>query len=387
MKVAFVTRFPADPSAPRGGVESVSVVLVRALSALGDLELHVVTTDSNCRRPEISTWEGVTVHRLPRRGWSTLTEAVGVGRRQMRAYLTQLSPDLVHAHDVYGLMVKGLALPRVFTIHGFIYGDTLLSRRKLPPLRALIWKWVETSGWADQPHLVSISPYVRERLGGIARGVIHDIDNPVNDDFFQIERHERRGTIFSAAWIIPRKNTLGLLAGFARLSAMGVKAELRLAGSQSDSDYSRRVREYIRDHDLEGRVKLLGRIDAQAVQQELSQASVFALASLEENSPMGVEEAMAAGVPVVTSNRCGMPYLLRDGESGFLIDPHDPDDIAQRLKELLEDDARRAAMGETSRKIAGDRFQSAVVARRTREVYLRAIHTFGNKNGHGQRRR
>ena len=387
MRVAYVTRFPADPSAPRGGVESVSVVLVRALSALADLEVHVVTTDSNCQQPQISTWEGVTVHRLPRRGWSTLTEAVGAGRRQMKAYLTQLGPDLVHAHDVYGLMVKGLSLPRVFTIHGFIYGDTLVSRRKLPLLRALIWKWVETSGWADQPHVISISPYVRERLRGIARGTIHDIDNPVNDDFFHIERQERKRTIFSAAWIIPRKNTLGLLAGFARLSAMGVDAELRLAGSQSDSDYGRRVQEYIRDHNLEGRVTMLGRIDAQAVRQELAHASVFALASLEENSPMGIEEAMAAGVPVVTSNRCGMPYLVQDGESGYLFDPHDPDDIAQRLEELLQDDARRAAMGKTSRQIAKDRFQSAGVARRTREVYLRAVHTFHNKNGHERRSR
>jgi len=387
MKVALVTRFPAEPAAPRGGVESVSVTLVRALATLGDLELHVVTTDSNCRRPVISTWDGVTVHRLPRSGWSTLTEAVGPGRRRMKAYLAQLDPDVVHAHDVYGLMVKGLPLPRVFTIHGFIHGDTAVSGRKMPGLRSQIWKWVETTGWAEQPHIISISPYVRERLRGAARGVIYDIDNPVDEAFFRVKHRERRGTIFSAAWIIPRKNTLGLLAAFARLLAMGVEAQLRLAGPEGDAAYGRRVREYIRECNLEDWVTLLGHIDVPSVRQEMAQASVFALASLEENSPMGIEEAMAVGVPVVTSNRCGMPYLVRDSETGFLVDPLDPSDIAERLQELLEDEPLRRRMGEEARRIALERFHPAVVARRTHAVYVRAVRDIQRCNGRVARTR
>ena len=88
---------------------------------------------------------------------------------------------------------------------------------------------------------------------------------------------------------------------------------------------------------------------------------------------MGIEEAMAAGVPVVTSNRCGMPYMVRDGESGFLVDPHDPEDIAARVGQLLGDDTLRAQMGAKSREIALDRFHPSTVARRTREVYYRAV--------------
>ena len=108
------------------------------------------------------------------------------------------------------------------------------------------------------------------------------------------------------------------------------------------------------------------------IREELSQASVFALVSLEENSPMGIEEAMAAGVPVVTSNRCGMPYMVRHGESGFLVDPNDPVDIAYRLESILGDDVLREAMGKRSKTIAEDRFHPRIVARRTREVYLEA---------------
>jgi len=276
---------------------------------------------------------------------------------------------------MFGLMVKGLPIPRVFTIHGFIYGDTLVSGERLAWLRSRIWRLIETSGWAHQPHIISISPYVRERLAGIARGVIHDVENPISEAFFDLPHDERKGTIFSAALVCPRKNTLGLVEAFARLRAAGIDSELRLAGSISDPPYGRRVQERIRDLGLAGDVVLLGGLNSHQIQRELATASVFALVSREENAPMGISEAMAVGVPVVASNRCGMPYMISHGETGFLVDPLDPDDIARRLGSLLRDDALRAAMGKRARNAARERFHPAAVARRTRDVYLEAANT------------
>ena len=333
----------------------------------------VVTTERTCRSFSSTSWGRVIRHRLPWAGGKSLIHAIWSGRRQIQAYLTRLAPDLIHSHDTFGLMVKGMGIPRVFTIHGFIHGDTLVSGERLAWIRSRIWRRLETAGWADQPHIISISPYVRERLTGIVKGVIHDIDNPIGEAFFDIERAERKGTVFSSALICPRKNTLALIDAFARVVSKGSDVELRLAGSTSNADYGRRVEDRIRELKLEERVSLLGRISSDQVRFELAAASVFALVSLEENSPMGIEEAMAAGVPVVTSNRCGMPYMVRDGESGYLVDPNDPEDIAWRLEQLLGDDGLRAAMGAKSRQIAEDRFHPALVARRTREVYLRVI--------------
>jgi glycosyltransferase involved in cell wall biosynthesis len=82
---------------------------------------------------------------------------------------------------------------------------------------------------------------------------------------------------------------------------------------------------------------------------------------------------MAAGVPVVTSGRCGMPYLVRDLESGYLVDPHDPADAAVRFAELLAKPDLRRRQGETGAMIARDRFHPDQIARRTREVYSRAM--------------
>ncbi len=373
MRVAILTQFPEEPSAPRGGVEAVSVTLTAALAAESGLDLHVVTTDPACPAPSRSSWRGVTIHRLPRLGKRILSDALGPGRRQMQAYLAHLAPEVVHAHDRYGLLVGGLPVPRVFTIHGFIYADTLLAGERFAWLRSRLWRRAETACWAEQPHIISISPYVRERLNGVATGVIHDIDNPIDESFFGIERREQKGTIFSAAFVGPRKNTLGLVEAVGRLAAAGVDVHLRLGGSVADAAYARRVEQRVAALGLGARVAMLGRLTRDQVSRELAAASVFALVSLEENAPVGVEEAMAAGVPVVTSNRCGMPYMVRDGESGFLVSPQDADDVAWRLRQLLEDDALRAAMSAKSRAIALDRFHPAAVARRTREVYRRAL--------------
>lgn len=379
MKVAVATSFPDDPGAPHGGVEAVSVNLVQALEKFDDLDIHVITTRQACTSRRTDRWGKVIVHRLPWAGGSTLRNAVGPGRRQMKEYLKEIKPDVIHTHDTYGLMVKGMAVPRVFTIHGFIHSDTLISGGRFAKLRSWIWRRTETAGWAGQPHIISISPYVRERLGGIATGVIHDIDNPISELFFDIDRKEHKGTIFSAAAVTPLKNILALVDAVAELAANGYDIELHLAGSIDNEGYVQQVRERILQKGLEKQVLLLGRLDTEQVREELSAADVFALTSLQENSPMGIEEAMAAGVPVVTSNRCGMPYMVRDGESGFLVDPNNPDDIARRLGQLLKNDDLRRSMGAKGREIALDRFHPAKVAARTREVYLRAIQDFQRK--------
>ena len=378
IRVAIVTDFPRDPDDPCGGVQSVSSHLVQGLSNLNGLELHVVTEDAACTAPKESLWWKIHIHRLPRRGKHSLTNAIGPGRRQMVRYLKRLAPDVIHAHGEYGLMVKGLSIPRVFTIHGKIYRDTRLSEGRFPRLRSWLWKRIELAGWADQPHVISISPYVREELTGIAKGTIHDIDNPIGERCFNLYRREEPGRILSAACISPRKNTMMLVRGFAELLKTGVRAKLCLSGT-GNRDYVRHVRDYIHREGLEDSIELLGRVSYEVVQKERCRAAVFALVSLEETSPMAIEEAMAAGVPVVASNRCGMPYMVRDGESGFLVDPNDPDDIAGRLRQLLADDELRRSMGAKGREIALDRFHPTKVAARTREVYLRAIHDFQKK--------
>ncbi len=369
MKLAIVTQFPRDPDFPYGGVEAVSVNLVRGLTAFDDLSLDVVTLDKKIDSNETYEWEGARIHRLARDTDNELLNAITKGKTVVCKYLAELSPDIVHAHDTYGIMTSDLPYPKVFTVHGFIYGDTILSNKKLPWLRSKLWKYIETRGWSKQPHIISISPYVRERVSQYSKAVIHDIDNPISSTFFDIPHQCSSNVIFSAAVISPRKNTLNLIYAVERLLDQGIDVELRLAGSVSNAEYGKLVDQAIIERNLTDHVKLLGRITTAEIQKHLSDSSIFALVSYEENSPMGIEEAMAAGVPVLTSNMCGMPYMVKDGESGFLVNPSDVKDIARRMKQILSDEDLRTRMQKCAKQIASDRFHPDVVARKTYNVY------------------
>lgn len=373
MRIALATWFPRDPAAPHGGVEAVSVNLTRALARMTGTEVHVLTFDEGTATPETLRWEGATIHRLPRAAGSLLAFARGEGRRRLRESLYHLRPDLVHAHDTYGIMTRGLTLPRVFTIHGFIHEDTRISGGWQNRLRAALWKREELATWAEQPHIISISPYVRERLRGIACGVIHDIENPIDESCFEIKRNEEPGRVFSAAVICRRKNQQTLVDTVALLDPDS-NVKLRLAGRVGEADYGECLKASIRNHALTEKIDLLGSLRRDAVREELGRAAVFALASFEEGAPMGIAEAMAAGIPILTSNRCGMPYMVRHGESGFLMDPRRPDEIAARLGELLENNDLRQQMGRAARRFAEEHFHPDRVAERTLRVYRTAIH-------------
>ena len=373
LKVALVTQFPTDPDRPVGGVEAVSVNLVRELASDKTLNVHVVTMDESTTTIDSKTMLNATVHFLPRPTGSMLTMAMGAGRQAVLSFLETLRPDIVHTHDTYGLMVNGYPGPRLFTVHGFIHGDTRVSGTRFAALRAQLWKFVETKGWADQPNIISISPYVRELVSQYSRACIRDIDNPVAREFFDLKWQPVPHTIFSAAVISPRKNTLRLIEACHRLLQRGQLVQLRLAGPIVDAAYGELIKAYINTHGLHQCVDLLGSLSSSEVRDELCKASIFALVSLEENSPMGIEEAMAVGLPVVSSNRCGMPYMIRHGVSGFLVDSNDPDDIANDLRRILICDQTRDELGAFGHRIALDRFHPAVVAARTTEFYRELI--------------
>ncbi|MHA6616951.1 glycosyltransferase family 4 protein [Pseudonocardia sp. DLS-67] len=371
MRLVLVTAFPADPGTPRGGVEGVSVVLGGALRHHRDLDLHIVTT-GNVDAVQVDHWGAARIHRLPWTASRMLSGALGRDARRLREYVSGLRPDVVHAHDTYGIMMQSIDTPRVLTIHGFIHADTWVSGASLARTRAFVWRQIEMRAWASYPHIISISPYVRERLTGIATGAVHNIDNPIADAFFDVRRRDGAAQVFCAATISPRKNTLAVVDGFARAKAQGLCATLRLAGPQPVPAYTEAVRQRIRQHGLDDAVVLLGQLSTDAMLSELAGASVSVLMSVEENAPLAVQEAMAAGVPVIASSRCGMPYQIDDGESGFLVEPDRVDDLAARLLQIIGDGDLRERLARRAREVARERFHSERVATRTIVAYQRA---------------
>jgi L-malate glycosyltransferase len=119
------------------------------------------------------------------------------------------------------------------------------------------------------------------------------------------------------------------------------------------------------------RMKFLGhRDDVPAI---LVEADIFALPSRSEAMPNGVIEAMAAGLPIVSTHVGGIPELITTGESGLLVRPDDAAALATALLALMDDPALAAACGEAARRRIEERFSFERMVTAFEQLYLNEL--------------
>jgi glycosyltransferase involved in cell wall biosynthesis len=373
LKVALVSRFPAGIDRPHGGVESATVAIVEALRGCEAIDLHVVTLEPGRAASTVEPAAGWTVHRLRALQLPQVADLwFGPGHRRLVGYLMALQPDLVHSHESYGLGLGSLPMPHVITVHGFDHLNLVADDAQLAWIRALLWEWVTRRGLAKQRHIVSISPYVRREIERLTDGEIYDIENPVDERFFEAsckEPFDRRDRVLCAGWLSERKNTIGAIEAFGVAVRAGAPGKLVIAGEVVQPSYGERVRARVKHLGLDDRVEFVGSLNRDDLLAELGRARALLLTSRQENAPMIIAEAMAAAVPVVASNRCGIPFMVREGETGFLVHPDDSGSAGERLTRLLLDAQLAESFGARARAAALDRFHPQRAARRTLELY------------------
>ena len=131
------------------------------------------------------------------------------------------------------------------------------------------------------------------------------------------------------------------------------------------------VREQVAGLGLESRVRFLGiRADVADI---LRASDVFVLSSRVEGNPLSVMEAMAAGLPVVSTVVGGVPELVRNGETGLLVPSEDAGALAQAMQALVDDPVRRQAMGAAARQHAVTHFDIRHTVRGYEQLYERLL--------------
>jgi glycosyltransferase involved in cell wall biosynthesis len=364
----MVTHLPDDLRHPKGGVEAVCAALAHAFAERG-VELTVLDVRRPGRPLDRSALPFAVVE-VPWRRPALLTNLLVTPFELARA-LRRIEPDVVHVHAIPELYL-GRPYPGVLTIHGLGYRDLLYERGwSAKPLSWLYQTTFRVSVDRYRRKIV-ISPYVLEQLGRPGGAGYHTIPNPVEPEFFQVDRRPGPSTVLYAGMLSRRKNIVGLVEAAARLERRRPGVRYRLAGPWGP-DYEGEVRHAMAEHGISGSFEILGSLERRDLLRELARCTCMVLPSFQETAPMAIEEAMAAGVPVVASDVGGLSGLVEDGTTGFLFDPHDPAALAAHVERLVESPSLRDAMGEAARERATRDFHIESIAAQTLEVYAAAL--------------
>ncbi len=370
MRVVLLSLFPLDPQRISGGVRAVARYLVDGLRRYPDLELHVVHCHSDIAGDQHLTYEGVPVHYLAlsrRRIVPNLLRSIPRTRRLLR----EIGPDVVSAHTApLALASMGAGLPTLFTMHNSQWVEWWSWHALGDVLRyQLSWN-LEKRALRRARHLVAISAFAEVAYSRYTRGRWHRIPNPLPDDLFAVptDQEEAVPTLLYAGSIGPGKDLLSLVRALRRVRVTVPSIRLEIAGKVNNPAYHALVQAEIAALGLGDAVHYHGLLDREALLAAYARATLVVLASLAENSPMSVAEAMAAGKAVVATRVGGVPELVADGETGLLVPAREPEGLAHAIRSLLESPSRRQAMGLRARQVARERFSLAAVAASYRQA-------------------
>ena len=298
------------------------------------------------------------------------------------AALRRLRVDVFHGMDHVGIPLVGRSGKYVVTVHDvipLILPETFTPRHRLVVRLALARVRRKADLVVVPSHAVKRDVVRRVGLPGDRVVVTHEgcepRFRPVRSEGALREVAARYGLppryVLAVGTLEPRKNLTTLLEAFARLRRDGaVDADLRLVLAGARGWLDEPIFATVRSLGLEDAVRFTGFVDDDDLPAVYSGAALFVFPSLHEGFGLPLLEAMACGVPVVTSNVSSMPEVA--GDAATLVDPRDGEGLAAAIARSLRDEALRDRLRDAG--IARARqFSWEATARRTLDAYASLV--------------
>jgi glycosyltransferase involved in cell wall biosynthesis len=292
--------------------------------------------------------------------------------------------DVVHDNQTLGYGLRSIArsFPLVTTIHHPITIDRRLDLAHARGLRRLtVRRWYGFTGMqrrvAQQlEDIITVSSSSQrdilrdfrvpaERMTVVPVGIDPDLFRPLP------EASRVPGRIVTTASAdVPLKGLTVLLEALAKLRVERdvelVVVGKRRHGGETDATLARLG--------LEDAVRFVSGISDAELVELLNSAEIAAVPSLYEGFSLPAIEAMACGTPLVATTGGALPEVVgRDGDTGLLVEPGDPEQLAMAIRRLLDDDVLRSRIGAAGHRRVLERFTWASAASRTVDVYRTAI--------------
>ena len=251
----------------------------------------------------------------------------------------------IHSHfaslaSCYAMLIgRLLGKPYSFTIHG-IY-DLYVAPPEDLHERAIFAKKAITISDYNKRYLMSKFNIPEEKIEVVHSGI--DL-NFFNENHREMSQDK---IILSVARLDPVKSLDTLIKACDILNRERIDFKCLVIG---EGKSRKELENLINKLSLGDRVSLLGAKKLEEVKGYYKKASIFVLPSKEETMGLSTIEAMASGLPVISTSIYGIPELVEHGTNGYLINPGDGRKLAEYLKELLQDENRCISMGKLGRK-------------------------------------
>lgn len=373
MKIAIlVSRFP-----PRwlAGTEIAAYHVARELARRGH-EVHIITLWAKGLAEEEKR-EGFFIHRV-RLPLPWLIPQIPLYFAKVLSTIRKIAPGIIHAQAIslnagFGMGIrKTLRTPYVVWAQG---SDVYL----MPVwLKRLVSRCIIKNAAA----VIGLTEHMRREIQSICSREVVVIPNGVETvSFGSLPRKQNQindeQVVLFVGRLIAVKGVRYLIEAVNIITRQG-KQSIKLVVIGDGPERGNLV-SLVKELRLEERVEFKGLVPNQDIPEHMGAADIFALPSLSEGFPVTIVEAMAAGLPIVTSRICGLSEIVTEGENGFLVKPGDSGALAEKLLLLLVDEQMRRQISQNNRGKAKQYSWEAVVDKLER-VYLQATIRRGSIN-------
>ena len=191
----------------------------------------------------------------------------------------------------------------------------------------------------------------------------HRVYNGIDPSRFQEARFDSAmPSIISVGRLIEKKGFSDLISACSLLKSAGTPFRCEIIG---EGPLAEALASQIAEAQLEAEVKLLGTRTQVQIAERLAAATVFVLPCVEEadggidNLPTVIMEAMASGLPVISTPLAGIPEMVQPALTGLLVPPRNPGALAKAITEFHADPSTARALGACGRKAAAEKFSVA----------------------------
>ena len=346
--------------------------LLQGFSMTPGVEVHVVSCARRPMRSPAKLAENVWFHsvQVPKIGW--MTTAYQGCIRTIRKTLRKIQPDIVHGQGTErdcAISAVFSRFPNVLTIHGNM--GLIAQVNKARPFS---FNWLaahlERMTIPRSLGVVCITRYTQAAVSDLARRT-WVVPNAVDATFFEVQAvPDEARTVLCVGNISYRKNQNFFIRALDEWAPANKIKLLFLGHTRKESAYDAEFLSLVQARPW---CVYRGAVDRNKLKDHLRTASLLALPSLEDNCPMVVLEAMAAGVPVLAAKVGGVPDLIEEGKTGFFCDPLDAGTMRAGIERGLLDRSTAGKVAKEAKARAHERFHPRVIAQRHVDIYREVL--------------